>query len=132
MRRNSQSKVLEALFEIFFRVLKATTASLGAAGAKQAATKAAVDKAAAAASGEGDGDGDGEAVAASPWPPGRWAKRFPLLAPTLEGLGAYTHLIRCIAIEGPTCRAASRLGALSAVAQSTCCTCKTLHSRPRC
>lgn len=65
-RREQQSSALEALFEVFFRVLKTATAS-GLVG--------------------------GAAEGAPPMPASRFLKRFPLLAPTLEGLSRFAHLI---------------------------------------
>ena len=63
-RRHQQSVVLEAMFEIYFRVLKTTEASLKGIQQVQSA-----------------------------WPPARFAKRFPLMAPTLQGLANFSHLI---------------------------------------
>jgi len=63
-RRHQQSVVLEAMFEIYFRVLKTTEASLKGIQQVQSA-----------------------------WPPARFAKRFPLMAPTLQGLAKFSHLI---------------------------------------
>jgi len=60
-----QSQTLEALFEVFFRVLKHCTATGAAPGA----------------------------AAAGPWPASRVARRLPLLYVSLEGLSKYTHLI---------------------------------------
>ena len=65
-RRHQQSMVLEALFEIFFRVIKTATSSGLIRGAK-----------------------DGPSLPAS-----RFQKKFPLLAPTMVGLGKFAHLIR--------------------------------------
>ena len=69
-RRYQQSTTLEALFEVYFRVIKTATASGLRAGA----------------SSEGG-------AAAPPLPASRFAKRFPLLVPTMEGLSKFAHLI---------------------------------------
>lgn len=67
-RRYHQSATLEALFEIFFRVLKTTTKSELVARARQDSSLA--------------------PISAS-----KFTKRFPLLSATLDGLGKYCHLI---------------------------------------
>ncbi|BDA51329.1 Nucleolar complex protein 3 homolog [Coccomyxa sp. Obi] len=64
-RRRTQSETLEALFEIFFRALKHCTASGFVAPSRTG----------------------------SPVSEARAAKRFPLLAPSLEGLRRFAHLI---------------------------------------
>jgi len=65
-RRYQQSAVLEAMFELYFRVLKTAEGSLkGMQASSQHAG----------------------------WSPNRFAKRFPLLAPTLQGLAKFAHLI---------------------------------------
>lgn len=69
-RRYQQSTTLEALFEVYFRVIKAATAS-----------------------GLNSGSATGDGAAAPPLPASRFAKRFPLLAPTMEGLSKFAHLI---------------------------------------
>lgn len=68
-RRNQQSAVLEAMFEIYFRVLKTLTLSL-----KGMRSSAEQDQ--------------------SCWAPSRFEKRFPLVTPTLDGLAKFSHLIR--------------------------------------
>jgi nucleolar complex protein 3 len=65
-RRYQQSAVLEAMFELYFRVLKTTEGSLKGMQASSQHTG---------------------------WSPNRFAKRFPLLAPTLQGLAKFAHLI---------------------------------------
>lgn len=65
-RRYQQSAVLEAMFEMYFRVLKTAEGSLKG---MQASTQQ------------------------TGWSPSRFAKRFPLLAPTLQGLAKFAHLI---------------------------------------
>ncbi|EFJ44448.1 hypothetical protein VOLCADRAFT_121316 [Volvox carteri f. nagariensis] len=92
-----QSSMLEALFEIYFRVLKHCCAVGLSAGAAAAA--------AAAAGGGGSGDGEVEsggggggprvpsAGLSPPWSRARLLKRCPLLLPVLDGLARYTHLI---------------------------------------
>ncbi|GIL93115.1 hypothetical protein Vretifemale_20565 [Volvox reticuliferus] len=93
-----QSSMLEALFEIYFRVLKhccAVGLSAGAAAAAAAAAGNAGDD------GDGDGDEDGVAAgprvpsasAAPPWSRARALRKCPLLHPVLDGLARYTHLI---------------------------------------
>jgi len=75
-RRHQQSTTLEALFEIFFRVLKTAIAS--------------------GLMSELPEEEEGEGIDASytpPLPASRFAKRFPLLAPTMEGLSKFSHLI---------------------------------------
>ncbi len=72
LQAQRQSKMLEALFEVYFRVLKHCTTS----GLAQGVTE------------EGEG-GDGSLG----WSPERVLRKFPLLYPTLEGLARYTHLI---------------------------------------
>ncbi|GLC45484.1 hypothetical protein PLESTB_000319100 [Pleodorina starrii] len=94
-----QSSMLEALFEIYFRVLKHCCAiGLSAGGGAAGAAGAGAD-------GEGDDDGGpggGGASAgprvpssslATPWSRARLLKRCPLLHPVLDGLARYTHLI---------------------------------------
>ena len=68
-RRNQQSAVLEALFEIFFRVLKTLTASL-------------------------KGKNASSGVPQQAWSSARFTKRFPLVIPSLDGLARFSHLIR--------------------------------------
>ncbi len=77
-RRHQQSTTLEALFEVFFRVLKTATAS-----GLVSNTSAEEDE-------EGADEG---ASYTPPLPASRFAKRFPLLAPTMEGLSKFSHLI---------------------------------------
>jgi nucleolar complex protein 3 len=77
-RRHQQSTILEALFEIFFRVLKTATAS-GLVSSKLP---------------EEEEEEEGlDASYTPPLPASRFAKRFPLLAPTMEGLSKFSHLI---------------------------------------
>lgn len=64
-RRYQQSAVLEAMFEMYFRVLKTTEGSLKGM----------------------------QATSQNAWSPSRFAKRFPLVAPTLQGLAKFSHLI---------------------------------------
>jgi hypothetical protein len=82
---------LQALFEVFFRVLKhcSTATSNPAAAAAAAASTAAAGKAAAAA----DDDSSSKGVLQQPWPASKVHRKFPLLQPALEGLGRYSHLI---------------------------------------
>jgi len=68
-RRNQQSAVLEAMFEIYFRVLKTLTSSL-----KGMCSSVEQDQAC--------------------WAPSKFEKRFPLVTPTLDGLAKFSHLIR--------------------------------------
>jgi nucleolar complex protein 3 len=80
-RRHQQSTILEALFEIFFRVLKTATAS-------GLVSNISVED------GEEEGrEGGADASYTPPLPASRFAKRFPLLAPTMEGLSKFSHLI---------------------------------------
>lgn len=65
-RRYQQSAVLESMFELYFRVLKTTEGSLKGMQASSQQTQ---------------------------WSTSRFAKRFPLLAPTLQGLAKFAHLI---------------------------------------
>lgn len=67
-RRHQQSSVLEALFEIFFRVIKTISMS----GLIKGVT-------------------DGP-----PMPMGRFQKKFPLFSPTMIGLAKFSHLIRYV------------------------------------
>ncbi|KAF8055732.1 noc3l [Scenedesmus sp. PABB004] len=88
-----QSQMLEALFEVFFRVLKhcaAATAAHAARGAAPPGAAAPPPPGAAAAAAEPTG---GAAALSPPWPAAKVARRFPLLAPSLVGLGRYSHLI---------------------------------------
>ena len=66
-RRHQQSVVLEAMFEMYFRVLKTTDTALK--GVHRHDTQ------------QGH------------WSQARFQKRFPLLAPTLQGLAKFAHLI---------------------------------------
>lgn len=66
-RRHQQSVVLEAMFEMYFRVLKTADAGLKAV--------------------------QGHASQRRHWSQARFQKRFPLLAPTLQGLAKFAHLI---------------------------------------
>ncbi len=77
-RRHQQSTILEALFEVFFRVLKTATASGLMSNTPL--------------EGEEEDEG-GDASYIPPLPASRFAKRFPLLAPTMEGLSKFSHLI---------------------------------------
>ena len=67
-RRHQQSVVLEAMFEMYFRVLKTADAALNA-----------VQR--------------GHAGQRRHWSQARFQKRFPLLAPALKGLAKFAHLI---------------------------------------
>lgn len=75
-RRHQQSTILEALFEIFFRVLKTATASGLMSKLPEEEEEEGID-----------------ASYTPPLPASRFAKRFPLLAPTMEGLSKFSHLI---------------------------------------
>lgn len=69
--RVQQSEMLEALFELLFRVLKQCTASGALRGT----------------------DGDGAGLIVQDMPAAKFGKKFPLLYVALEGLARYTHLI---------------------------------------
>ena len=69
-RRHQQATSLEAVFEIYFRVLKHATASGLFA------------------------ETEGKPLSAD-----RFAKRFPLLFPVLEQLARHAHLIGCAALS---------------------------------
>jgi nucleolar complex protein 3 len=73
--------VLQALFEVFFRVLK------------HCSTATANQAAAAAASAAPADDSSSKGVLLQPWPASKVHRKFPLLQPALEGLGRYSHLI---------------------------------------
>ncbi|KAG2451742.1 hypothetical protein HYH02_003522 [Chlamydomonas schloesseri] len=98
-----QSLMLEALFEVYFRVLKhATSVGLSGPGgsARNAATVSAHnddDLGPSSSSGGGGGGDAGPRVpstsAALPWPRSKLLKKCPLLHPVLDGLAKYTHLI---------------------------------------
>jgi nucleolar complex protein 3 len=76
--------VLQALFEVFFRVLKhcSTATSNQAAVAAEGLAAAAVDD-----------DSSSKGVLQQPWAASKVHRKFPLLQPVLEGLGRYSHLI---------------------------------------
>jgi hypothetical protein len=77
---------VQALFEVFFRVLKhCSTATSNQAAA--AATAAAGNAAAA------DDASSSKGVLQQPWAASKVHRKFPLLQPALEGLGRYSHLI---------------------------------------
>ncbi|KAF6266173.1 CBF/Mak21 family-domain-containing protein [Scenedesmus sp. NREL 46B-D3] len=84
-----QSQMLEALFEVFFRVLK----HCSTATSHHAATATAGTAAAAAASAPAEDDSGSKGVLQQPWPASKVHRKFPLLQPALEGLGRYSHLI---------------------------------------
>jgi nucleolar complex protein 3 len=83
LRATRQSKMLEALFEIYFRVLKHCVA-FGANLLAQESKKGPQDPSNEPASVPAPGLG---------WSRERFMRRFPLLYPALEGLARYTHLI---------------------------------------
>jgi nucleolar complex protein 3 len=80
--------ILQALFEVFFRVLK----HCSTATSNQAAAAAAPPTAGAAAAADDD-DSSSKGVLQQPWPASKVHRKFPLLQPALEGLGRYSHLI---------------------------------------
>jgi nucleolar complex protein 3 len=80
--------MLQALFEVFFRVLK----HCSAATSNQAAAAAAAAAAAVAAAADDEGSSS-KGVLQQPWPASKVHRKFPLLQPALEGLGRYSHLI---------------------------------------
>lgn len=90
--------MLQALFEIFFRVLKhCSTATANHTATAAAAT---ADPSAKTASDSakgihvpGNGSSSSSTGLVQPWPAARVAKKFPLLQPCLDGLGRYSHLI---------------------------------------
>jgi nucleolar complex protein 3 len=118
-----QSRMVEAMFEIFFRVVKHCTAALKASAATAAAAAAAASAASAAAASAAEGGGgrkkkknkggnnsndnsggwaeddDAARLAAAredqqaEWPAGRVARKFPLLAPSLQGIARHAHLL---------------------------------------
>lgn len=78
---------LQALFEVFFRVLKHCAASTSSSSTNS--TAAADPEAAAAEPLSSSSSG----VLTQPWPAAKVHRKFPLLQPTLTGLGRYSHLI---------------------------------------
>jgi nucleolar complex protein 3 len=81
--------LLQALFEVFFRVLKhcsASTASTDSSPAAAAAADAPVEDPLSSSS-------SNKGVLRQPWPAAKVHRKFPLLQPTLTGLGRYSHLI---------------------------------------
>jgi nucleolar complex protein 3 len=90
---------LQALFEVFFRVLKhcsTATANAAATPATPAAAGAAASAGAAAAADVvvvSSSSGSSSSELRQPWPSARVHARFPLLQPTLAGLGRYAHLV---------------------------------------
>jgi nucleolar complex protein 3 len=113
-----QSRMVEAMFEIFFRVLKHCTAALkaSAATAAAAAEERAIENAAAGGDDDAAGgktknkkkkgningwaeDDDAARLMAAredqqaEWPAARVARKFPLLAPSLQGIARHSHLL---------------------------------------
>ncbi|KAL6761314.1 nucleolar complex-associated protein-domain-containing protein [Haematococcus lacustris] len=97
-----QSRMLEALFEVYFRVLKNCTSApellkpdvLDSNASRQANGNAtATALVPALPSQQGPGDIVGAVAPGSGVPRDRLLKRHPLLYPTLEGLARYAHLI---------------------------------------
>jgi nucleolar complex protein 3 len=78
---------LQALFEVFFRVLKHCSASTANTNTSPA-DAAAVDTPA-----EDPLSSSSKGVLRQPWPAAKVHRKFPLLQPTLTGLGRYSHLI---------------------------------------
>lgn len=72
-RLHQQSVVLEAMFEIYFRVLKTAEGSLRGIQASH-----------------------GKNATPASWSSNKFAKRFPLMTPTLHGLAKFSHLIRYV------------------------------------
>ncbi len=87
-RRHQQSVVLEAMFEMYFRVLKTADAALRAARRHDARES----RDAGGQRGEADARGQ-HASQPRHWSHARFQKRFPLLAPALQGLAKFAHLI---------------------------------------
>jgi nucleolar complex protein 3 len=80
---------LQALFEIFFRVLKhcsASTATTTPTDPNAAAAGLATDNIDSSSS-------SSKGVLVQPWAAAKVHRKFPLLQPTLAGLGRYSHLI---------------------------------------
>lgn len=89
---------LQALFEIFFRVVKQCSSSTAAnyhqrqqqptskasSVPQEAGNRTVADDASHSSS---------RAALLPPWPVAKVHRKFPLLQPTLEGLGRYSHLI---------------------------------------
>jgi nucleolar complex protein 3 len=81
--------LLQALFEVFFRVLKHCSASTANTNSSPAA---AVDAPAEDLSSSSSSSSN-KGVLRQPWPAAKVHRKFPLLQPTLTGLGRYSHLI---------------------------------------
>jgi nucleolar complex protein 3 len=89
----------QALFEVFFRVLKHCSASTTAYKqqleqqlTQQQQQHDACDASAPSSSYNSSSSSSTDALF-SPWPASKVQKKFPLLQPVLEGLGRYSHLI---------------------------------------
>ena len=87
-RRYQQSTILEALFEIYFRVIKAATSSLPKAFSSSSSYSASAGN-----NNDDEGDKYRNEAPPPPFPASRFAKKFPLLAPVMEGLSKFAHLI---------------------------------------
>lgn len=94
---------LQALFEVFFRVLKQCSASAAFYQQQQQQTQQQRQQQQHAAGNPGPGSKPSSASAAGaggeaepvlqPWSAAKVQRKFPLLQPVLEGLGRYSHLI---------------------------------------
>ncbi|KAG1668841.1 hypothetical protein FOA52_004936 [Chlamydomonas sp. UWO 241] len=93
LQAQRQSHMLEALFEIYFRVLKHATSSGLAALSREAAAGGKEAAGSEASTSTSMSAGSAGVAGSLGWGRDRLTKKFPLLYPTLEGLARYTHLI---------------------------------------
>ncbi|GAX79807.1 hypothetical protein CEUSTIGMA_g7247.t1 [Chlamydomonas eustigma] len=91
LRASRQSKMLEALFEIYFRVIKHCTSSgllHSEEDGSHNSTQGRPDSATASST-----MSPGHTASTLGWSREKLLRKFPLLNPSLEGLARYTHLI---------------------------------------